>query len=103
MRRVVLLAGSILVMAALAAPAASAASAPPESVTLEAAPRVVTYGQVVHFSGRITPASGGQTVDVVDENGQSLAEATTRADGTYRADSRPDSNAVVHAQWGPAS
>ena len=96
----------LLVVAALvlAGPlmAAHAQPATP-SVGLNASPTTVLYGKSVTFSGKIRPPSGGQTVDIVDQDAHTLASATTKADGAYQVSAPPHHNVTVHAQWTGAS
>jgi lipoprotein-anchoring transpeptidase ErfK/SrfK len=81
---------------------AGAGTTPP-AVTLAASRTRMVYGRSVRFTGRISPASSGQTVDVVDKHGDTLAEATTASDGTYRTSAVPRHNLTVHAQWTTAA
>jgi L,D-transpeptidase-like protein/putative peptidoglycan binding protein len=73
------------------------------SVTLKASPTTVTYGKSVTFSGKISPASGGEIVRIFDQNGDQIAHAATAADGTYQTHRIPPQNLAVHAEWTTAA
>src|SRR5437016_3661774 len=49
---------------------------PAPSVTLQATPRKLVYGQRATFTGRVTPATGGQAVQILDGHGEVVARAT---------------------------
>ena len=98
MRRWLLLLVAVALVLAGPLMAAHAQPATP-SVGLNASPTTVLYGKSVTFSGKIRPPSGGQTVDIVDQNAHTLASATTKADGTYQVSAPPHHNVTVHAQW----
>jgi lipoprotein-anchoring transpeptidase ErfK/SrfK len=76
---------------------ASAQDAP--GVTLNAARRVVTFGQKIRLTGAIEPAAEGETVNIVDEDATVLASTTTDASGHYVVRLEPRQNVKVRAQW----
>ena len=68
-------------------------------VTLRAPRRWVTFGHELHLFGAITPATSGETVQIVDESARVLASATTDDQGHYALDLGPRQNVEVRAQW----
>jgi hypothetical protein len=92
------LAGPMAVASPTHAQSGPGAAAAP-SVTLTASRTTVTYGKSVTFAGKISPASGGETVAIVDQNGNQIAHDTTAADGTYSTHRIPKQNLAVHAEW----
>jgi lipoprotein-anchoring transpeptidase ErfK/SrfK len=93
--------GAALVAAGPLAPAR--AGAPVPSVSLKVSPTTVVFGTEVRFTGKVSPASAGQTVEILDAHARPVAHATSKADGTYAASAKPQRNVTVHAQWGTAS
>jgi hypothetical protein len=89
-----------LVAALLLVPAAGRAAA--GSVTLDASPAQVTFGDDVALSGVIDPAAGGETVEIRDASDSVVASATTAGDGTYWVAYAPDANVDLHAAWSGA-
>jgi hypothetical protein len=90
----------ILVLAALSA--APAAAAPP-SVTLKAAPTVVTYGGTTTLSGTVSTQRASQTVDILgQECGQGafkkVASVTTTSGGAFSAAAKPTMNTNYQAK-----
>jgi L,D-transpeptidase catalytic domain len=78
------------------------AMAGPGSVSLEGvSPNPVIHGRTVTVSGTISPASAGQTVQIVEAGDPAsvLGEGTTGAAGGYAAEITPDANVTVRARW----
>jgi hypothetical protein len=99
------LAGPTAAASPLRAHAARAGAVPvaAPSVTLKATPTMVTYGKSVTFTGKISPASGGEIVRIIDQHGNQIAHGTTASDGTYTTHRIPPQNLAVHAEWTTAS
>jgi L,D-transpeptidase-like protein len=95
--------GVTAVMAAgLVAESIAPASAGPGSVTLdEAQPNPVRYGRTVTVTGAITPASAGQTVEIIDATAPAtvLGDGTTDAAGGFAVEVAPEENVTVRARW----
>lgn len=73
----------LLVLALFFAGSSTASAA---TVTIQASPATPVYGKTVTFSGKATPAVGGQQVELFADVGggyKLLATSTTRADGRY--------------------
>jgi L,D-transpeptidase catalytic domain len=87
--------GCAVVLGASAAPAMAATP----SVTLTASPSTVTYGELVTFSGHITPWHRGEAVKIVDQDGRVIARATTVSQGKYSVSAHGWKNMWVHAEW----
>jgi len=102
MRRLLLVPVALALVLAGPLTAAHARPAAP-TVGLKASPTTVLYGRSVTFSGKIRPPSGGQAVDILDENGHTLASTTTNADGTYKVSAKPHHNLTAHADWAGTS
>jgi N-acetylmuramoyl-L-alanine amidase len=86
--------------AALLAYAAPAhAQAPPAGVTLKASRTIVTYGNAVVLSGKVSPEHAGEQVQIINEVGEIVAEATTNEDGHYSVKYSPSAIATLRAQW----
>jgi hypothetical protein len=90
----------ILLLAALCA--APAAAAPP-SLTLKAAPTVVTYGGTSTLSGVLSTQKSGESVDIqAQECGQNafkkLASATTTTGGAFSYAAKPTNNTSYQAK-----
>jgi len=74
------------------------------TVTLEASPRRVTFGEQVTLSGAVSPAAAGETVEIVDaETGEILTQATTNGAGAYSVAFEPEASVVLFARSGIAS
>ncbi len=97
---VAVLAGLVAALSLVALPA-EAAAAP--SVSLVASPPVVTFGEPMTLSGRITPWHAGQTVAIVDRSGTALATATTATQGKYSTQYVPRENVWAHAEYNGVS
>jgi hypothetical protein len=100
-RNVAAVLAGLVAALSLVAPPAEAAAAP--SVSLLAAPPVVTFGQGMTLSGRITPWHVGETVQIVGRAGTVLATATTATEGKYSTQYVPTANVWVHAEYNGAS
>jgi hypothetical protein len=96
MRRLPL--GLLLVLAFVCAtiPTALAAAG---AVTLSASATTIDYGGSVRLTGQISPATGGQAVDIVDSAGAVLAGTTTDAGGGFWSSVSPEANVTLHAAW----
>ncbi|MEX2405890.1 MAG: L,D-transpeptidase family protein, partial [Actinomycetota bacterium] len=84
---------------ALLVPAAASAQTEPETVTLEASAVKITIGHDVRLSGEITPAVGGQTVEIRDERDDVVASATTGAAGAFSVTITPEGTRTYRAFW----
>ena len=71
-------------------------------VTLKASPKIMRFGKSAQLSGAVTPAAPGETVNIVDEDAQILATATTDEQGRYTVRYAPRANVTVRAQWAAA-
>lgn len=69
------------------------------SVTLKASAERVDFGKGVKLSGKISPAAPGETVNIIDEHGDTRATATTDEQGRYTTMIKPRSNTELRAQW----
>ncbi|HYG70910.1 MAG TPA: L,D-transpeptidase family protein [Actinomycetota bacterium] len=85
----------IVVAVALALP--HVALAQTTAVTLEASPRIVTIGEQVTLSGTTTPATAGQTVEIVDGAGAVVATTATDASGSFTAAVEPPGTRTYRA------
>lgn len=70
-----------------------------QSVTLEVSDNRIVFGDRVELSGKISPAAAGETVTIIDEDGDTRATAVTDDRGRYAAQIEPRSNTELHAQW----
>jgi len=96
-RRVSLAALSVLVSVALLAVPALARGV--GTVTLTASDRAVVFGHGVTLTATIQPAAAGESVEILDAKGGTLAAGVTDAAGTFAAAVRPAANLVAHASW----
>jgi lipoprotein-anchoring transpeptidase ErfK/SrfK len=78
---------------------ASAQETPAAGVTLKASPKTMRFGKRTLLTGAIDPAAPGETVNIVDENTQVIATATTDERGRYAVRYGPRQNMQVRAQW----
>lgn len=92
-----LLIASVALGLSLAAPSALAA---PDAVSLSASPRTVRYGEPVTVSGAIDPPAAGETVEIRDSWGTTVATAETGPDGAFATTFTPERSAEVRAVWG---
>ncbi len=76
-----------------------AASAQASSVSLDASARTIAFGAEVKFSGAITPAAGGETVELLDDSNAVLATATTKPGGAYSFRHAPQATTTYRASW----
>jgi lipoprotein-anchoring transpeptidase ErfK/SrfK len=90
-----------VVAALVSIPALPAAAAVDEVSLDSAAPNPVRYGGTVTVSGTVSPASGGQIVQIVEaaDPGVVLGQDTTGAAGGYAVEITPEANVVVRARW----
>lgn len=89
----------LLVAVWLAAPQLTAAQEPITSVSMKASTQRLLFGQRVRLSGRISPPSADQPVQVIDAEANVVAEATTDADGRYGVRIQLRRSETLHAQW----
>jgi hypothetical protein len=88
-------------VAGLAVPAAATHA----TLTLEASPARIRFGQSVVLSGTLAPVGEGgpvvegQTIRILDADGAQAATATTDAAGEYTATLAPPQNVTLHAEW----
>lgn len=80
-----------------AAPAAHAQE--PPGPTLEAARRVIDFGDSVLLTGRLEPPTEGETISIFDDGGRERATTTTNADGEYRVRVSPRRTTQLQARW----
>ena len=90
------------VSAALAVPAALLAAAP--TVTLQAAPAIVTYNGAVTLTGALSNQRSGQTIKVEAQDcGQTafkkLTSATTAANGAFTSSAKPTMNTSYRSHF----
>jgi hypothetical protein len=90
----------LLLVAALVLPASPAARAQDTpGITLHAGRRVMDLGQSAILRGQIDPASEGETISIVDQEGRERATATTDAEGRYRVKVSPRRTTQYQARW----
>jgi hypothetical protein len=90
------------VSAALAVPAALLAAAP--TVTLQAAPAIVTYGGAVTLSGALSNQRAGQNINLEAQDcGQTafkkLASVTTATNGAFTTSAKPTMNTSYRSHF----
>ena len=90
----------VFLVVSLALPATASAQAVAQSVSLSVSASRITIGDDVVLSGTIDPASGGETVEVLDAAGTVLATTITAADGTFSATITPEGTRSYHALSG---
>ena len=93
----------LVLVAALAALAATPAAGAPPTITLKAAPTVVSYGGSTTLSGTLSTARAGQSVDILgQECGQNpfkkIASATTTTGGAFSYTAKPTINTNYQAK-----
>ena len=71
------------------APSTAAAQAGP-ALTLTTSDGSVGFVEHVVLSGTLTPATGGETIEILDGSSTVVATATARADGSFEASIEPD-------------
>lgn len=101
--RTVALSSAIGVAALGLAAAPARAQAVTETVTLDATPQTIAFGEVVTLSGSIEPASSGQTIEIRNDADATIATAMTGAAGNYSVTFEPRASVVLHAVWGTAT
>ncbi len=92
-----------LVLVVLLFPISVPAQASSSSVTLEASVTRLTIGDAVTLSGAITPAAGGEAVQILDGLDAVLASATTNAAGSFSVELHPEGTTAYHAAWSTAA
>ncbi len=100
MRKAAVPALAVALLGGLLSGTAAAQETP--TVSLEASPLKVVYGETVTLSGRIAPAAEGETVALVDAAGALVSTLTTDAAGAFATTFVPDRNRTLHAEWGTA-
>jgi L,D-transpeptidase catalytic domain/Putative peptidoglycan binding domain len=95
--------GAVLMCALISFPTGVRAQTDPESVTLKGDRTRVKFGRAVKLSGAISPASGGQTVVITNDDGHRVAEATTGPAGGYHVKFKPRRNTTLTATWSTAT
>ena len=90
----------LFLVVSLALPATASAQTVPQSVSLSASAATITIGDDVVVSGAIDPASGGETVEILDAAGIVVATTTTASDGTYSVTITPEGTRTYHALSG---
>jgi lipoprotein-anchoring transpeptidase ErfK/SrfK len=83
------------------APATAAAQAGP-SLTLEASDASVRFGERVELSGSLSPASGGEAIEILDGSSAIVATATASPNGSFEATIEPDGTDDYVAAFGGA-
>ncbi|HEX2050722.1 MAG TPA: L,D-transpeptidase family protein [Actinomycetota bacterium] len=80
--------------------AAEGEEEPQPDVTIHASRKRVAFGGTVRLTGEITPAAGGQTVEIVDDSdGSVLGRDETGNRGRYEVTIAPRHNVAVRARW----
>jgi hypothetical protein len=92
----------VVLLLAVSFPAAASAQPEPQTVTLEASAGKVTFGDDVRLSGTISPATGGETVEVRDSSDAIVGSATTGAAGGFSVTIAPERTRTYRAIWGTA-
>lgn len=72
------------------------------AVTLEASATTVVYGEPVTFSGAVSPAAGGETVELRDDGDAVVETLATRPDGTFSTKLVLSRTTRMRAVWGDA-
>lgn len=81
-------------------PAAASAQPEQETVKLETSASKVTFGEDVTLFGTISPAAGGETVEVRDPSDAVVGSATTGAAGGFSLTVSPERTRAYRAFWG---
>jgi L,D-transpeptidase catalytic domain len=71
------------------APTTAAAQTGP-SLTLSVSNATIRFGQRVVLSGSLSPAAGGETIEILDGTSAVVATATTAPNGSFEATIEPD-------------
>jgi hypothetical protein len=85
-------------MSVLGLPAPVKAQGAP-TVTLKASDTHINFGESTRLHGRITPESGDEEINIVDENVRTIATTTTDNQGRYSVEISPKENVTVRAMW----
>jgi hypothetical protein len=93
----------VVLLLAVSFPAAAFAQPEPQTVTLEASASKITFGDDVTLSGTISPATGGETVEVRDASDAVVGSATTGAAGGFSLTITPERTGTYRALWGTAA
>ena len=88
----------VLVLSVLGLPPTAQAQGAP-TVTLEVSDTHINFGQTPRLHGRITPESGDEEINIVDENARTIATTTTDNQGRYSVKISPKENVTVRAEW----
>ncbi|MGH2808379.1 MAG: L,D-transpeptidase family protein [Actinomycetota bacterium] len=72
---------------------------PAGAVTLRASRNRITFGQAVTLSGSIDHAVGGETIEIIDQDGRTRATTTTDNRGRFSVRLRPRVNSLLRARW----
>lgn len=99
-RKGVVALGAAVLLASVLSNAAAAQETP--TVTLEASETTVDYGEPVTLSGAISPAAGGETVELRDDADAVLDTVTTDPDGRFSTKLVLDGTTRIRAVWGDA-
>lgn len=99
-RRGIVALGAAMLLAGALSNAAAAQETP--TITLEASANAVVYGDPVTLSGAISPAAGGETVELRDDADTVLDTVTTHPDGAFSAKLLLDRTTRIRAVWGDA-
>jgi hypothetical protein len=90
------------ILAAAVALPARTALAQASAVTLEASASSIVAGKDVSLAVQTDPATGGETVSIVDAGGTVVATGTTGAAGRFVTTISPTASVTLHAEWGAA-
>jgi hypothetical protein len=81
-------------------PVSALAQAAAQSITLEASAAKISFGDPVTLSGEVSPASAGETVQILDASDAVVATATTDAGGAFAVDVTPEATTTFRAAVG---
>jgi N-acetylmuramoyl-L-alanine amidase len=76
------------------------ASAADPGISLSASRTLLTFGQSTVLSGKISPATAGETVTIRDQDGNVRGQDATNASGEYEVSLQPRKNMRLRAHWG---
>jgi hypothetical protein len=71
----------------------------PTSVTLKTSSERIRFGRSVVLSGKVSPPSPNEEVQIIDGKGRVRAETRTEADGGYRVRISPRHTSKLRARW----
>jgi len=81
-------------------PASAVPTGPEHTLAIEApGGTLVTYGDAVHITGKLTPGAVGEVVNLRDPNARILATTKTGRFGKFAIDYAPRVPIYVHAEW----